>query len=335
MQAEFKDCASVVIRFIHQSRHQLTIAVCWFTHPLIFEALESALRRGVKVRLALDHDQVNFNPKGLDFIGLEQQGVTIIAFTGPGLLHYKFAVADHAKVLNGSFNWTRTDQLDCLSIVDDARLAEQFETAFNSIQTQCKPLEQLRHTPARQVSFNMMYRPMAWTSHDLRKCIIAGAKSWVVVIADVSLWQNTLETQRHTLILPQKMPISALGSTWDADIFAQWLLRQNAPKSTLTVLHRYCIRIQKGDILIAALPNGTLLGVGVAASDPEWNDRDQYSRFVQWIACTRTDVVIELKPKIVVQSYKGSAMAVSAALDVRSAAFDNRSELIDLRSELT
>jgi uncharacterized protein (DUF3084 family) len=74
------------------------------------------------------------------------------------------------------------------------------------------------------------------------------------------------------------------------------------------------------------------LGVGVAASDPEWNDRDQCSRFVQWVACTRTDVVIELKPKIVVQSYKGSAMAVSAALDNRLASLDNRSASLDNRS---
>jgi hypothetical protein len=54
---------------------------------------------------------------------------------------------------------------------------------------------------------------------------------------------------------------------------------------------------------------------------------------VQWFACTRTDVVIELKPKIVVQSYKGSAMAVSASLDSRSASLDVHSAMIDLRRE--
>ncbi len=130
MTSFFGKCAPTVVHFIRSANIDLAIAVCWFTHPDIFKALLGAAQRGVRIRLAINYDQVNFNAAGLDFAQLERTGATVLAFGGEVLLHAKFAVADGQKVLTGSFNWTRTDNLDCITVLENYATAAQFDAAF-------------------------------------------------------------------------------------------------------------------------------------------------------------------------------------------------------------
>lgn len=124
--ATFQNCDQTVISFFDTAQNSLLVGMCWFTHPVIFQSVQRACARKVSVKIMLDYDHINFQPRGLDFGALEKAGAIVMGFTGPGLLHYKFAIADGCRVLSGSYNWTRTEQYDHLAVVLDADLAAQF-----------------------------------------------------------------------------------------------------------------------------------------------------------------------------------------------------------------
>lgn len=56
----FSQCDSAVISFVRSARKRLCIAVCWFTHPDIYQALKERIHAGVELTLLLNFDQVNF-----------------------------------------------------------------------------------------------------------------------------------------------------------------------------------------------------------------------------------------------------------------------------------
>jgi hypothetical protein len=316
----FQNCAATTIAFIDSARSSLSVAICWFTHPAIFNAVRDACSRNVRVKIVLDYDHINFHPRGLDFTALEKAGATVLGYTGPGLLHYKFAVADSCCLLTGSYNWTRAEQCDHLTIIQDPALAAQFSTALAEITAQCQPLAQLRNIPPRQISFSQLYRPTLWSIHDLRKGVVSGAKTWLVVSKTGQEWQRWTSTQRHCL--PVKCSVSPWVSAevWDEQSFRRWLLIPSIRPATRQLLTRYCLRVQQGDILIALTPTGALLGAGIVGAAPEILAEmpEVISRFVQWLMLKESPDENALKfPNLKggITRYKGSALELIAAME--------------------
>ncbi len=318
--ASFENCSESVIAFIEASKSTLIAGICWFTHPLIFQALQKAIASKVQVKLLLDYDHINFQPRGLEFLALEKAGATIMAYAGPGLLHHKFAVADGCRVLTGSYNWTRAAQRDHVVIVHDMELARHFALAFEEMASRCQSLAQLRDILPRQLSFSQLYRPALWSLHDLRRHVVSGAKTWLVDAKTPQEWSRWLKQQRHSL------PLKHLASNWpctdiiDVPNLHHWLSATNLRPATRALLMRYGLRLRVGDVLVAVTAAGTLLGAGIVGSDAEIlaDNPEQVSRFVQWLELKDATAELIVKQPALrsgIRRYSGSALELIATME--------------------
>src|SRR5579864_787220 len=95
-----------IIKRINTSRSFIDLAMYSLTSGDIAEALASASRRGVKIRVI--RDSIQSENKNDENAYLEQNGIQvgIRSGKGRGIMHDKFAVFDGKEIFTGSYNWT-------------------------------------------------------------------------------------------------------------------------------------------------------------------------------------------------------------------------------------
>ena len=116
-----------------------------FTDKEIAIPLVKVHERGVKVRLYLDKDQVDYKYSQSRF--LVQKGIKTRISTNNYIMHNKFAIIDNRLLLNGSYNWTfsannRNDEN--LMVIDDPEIIEIFQNQFINLWTNKFSLERTR-----------------------------------------------------------------------------------------------------------------------------------------------------------------------------------------------
>ena len=119
--------ASVIVKTIDASQHEVLVQAYGFTHNGIAQALVRAHRRGVNVRVLLDQRSQATNQYVMGVlteahIALRQDGKHAIA-------HNKVMVIDQNLVITGSFNFTNaaaTRNAENLLILRSEALAEQY-----------------------------------------------------------------------------------------------------------------------------------------------------------------------------------------------------------------
>ncbi|UOQ73016.1 phospholipase D-like domain-containing protein [Hymenobacter cellulosilyticus] len=128
------ECVDAIRQFISHAAHQLDVCVFTISDDRITDALLSAHRRGVGIRLITDNDKL-FD-KGSDIRKLHASGLQIRIDQTTDHMHHKFALADQRLVLTGSYNWTRsaaTVNLENLLITDDATAVGRYTTEFDRL----------------------------------------------------------------------------------------------------------------------------------------------------------------------------------------------------------
>jgi mitochondrial cardiolipin hydrolase len=96
-----------LLAILASARRTLDIAVFSLTCDEIASVLLDVHRRGVRVRLIIDDEQIA--SAGSDAASLRAAGVPVRHDGNrKNLMHHKFAVVDGSVVLTGSFNWTRS-----------------------------------------------------------------------------------------------------------------------------------------------------------------------------------------------------------------------------------
>ena len=120
-----------IIKNINQAEAFINIAMYIFTDREIAIPLVKARERGVKVRLYLDQDQVEYQYSQSRF--LVQKGIRTRISTNNYIMHNKFAIIDNRILLTGSYNWTfsannRNDEN--LMVTDDPEIIEIFQNQF-------------------------------------------------------------------------------------------------------------------------------------------------------------------------------------------------------------
>ena len=125
-----------IIKNINQAEAFINIAMYIFTDREIALPLVKAHERGVKVRLYLDKDQVDYQYSQSRF--LVQKGIKTRISTNNYIMHNKFAIIDNRLLLTGSYNWTfsannRNDEN--LMVIDDPELIEIFQNQFINLWT--------------------------------------------------------------------------------------------------------------------------------------------------------------------------------------------------------
>lgn len=125
-----------IIKNINQAEAFINIAMYIFTDKEIALPLIKARERGVKVRLYLDKDQVDYKYSQSRF--LVQKGINTRISSNNYIMHHKFAIIDNRLLLTGSYNWTfsannRNDEN--LMVIDDPEIIEIFQNQFVNLWT--------------------------------------------------------------------------------------------------------------------------------------------------------------------------------------------------------
>lgn len=313
--ATFENCALTVVEFIDTARQTIEAGACWFTHPEIYGACLRACKRGVALKIVVNFDNVNFQPRGLDFGALEKAGAQIFAYPGPGLLHHKFAVADKNRVITGSYNWTRAEQLDHLALIEDPALAAQFSQALSAMAGKSLPLAGLAGKSPQQVSFQQLYKPVFWSLGTLRRQAVAGGKIWLTLVKTELEWRRWLTYQKHFMQLALNLEQPPATVIQDKRAFRIWMEAKALRPGARNALMRYCFRLKEGDILLALAPSATLWGCGIVGGGPEWTNakRLEISRYVQWLAMKTPfapEALKSLSGRYGIKIYRGSALAL-------------------------
>ena len=131
-----------IIKNVNQAESFINIAMYIFTDREIALPLAKAQERGVKVRLYLDQDQVDYKYSQSRF--LVQKGIKTRISTNNYIMHNKFAIIDNRLLLTGSYNWTfsannRNDEN--LMVIDDPEIIKIFQNQFVNLWTNKFSLE--------------------------------------------------------------------------------------------------------------------------------------------------------------------------------------------------
>jgi mitochondrial cardiolipin hydrolase len=135
-------CRQRIVSRFAACRRTADVCVFTVTDDRISKAILDAHARGVRVRIITDNEKQH--DAGSDVARLRAAGIAVkvdnmteAAEPGTnGHMHHKFAVFDGARVLNGSYNWTRgAGDLNFENVVDsaDAVLVKAFAAEFERL----------------------------------------------------------------------------------------------------------------------------------------------------------------------------------------------------------
>jgi phosphatidylserine/phosphatidylglycerophosphate/cardiolipin synthase-like enzyme len=110
----------------------------------VLGAFQSAVKRGVAVRLMFNQDHAKEIPEppppdiDWDFVNqLKAAGVQVKPVPGvPDLMHHKYVVRDGASVLTGSTNWTNdswTREENCMFMLESSEVAGDYTSNFEEL----------------------------------------------------------------------------------------------------------------------------------------------------------------------------------------------------------
>ena len=126
-----EDCAKYLQGLISSSRRTIDVCVFTITDDRITRSLVEAHRRNVEVRVISDDEKSS--DAGSDIQHLKQSGIAIKTDRNPNHMHHKFALFDGQRLLNGSYNWTRSASLrneENFVVTNDRKLVREFNSHF-------------------------------------------------------------------------------------------------------------------------------------------------------------------------------------------------------------
>ncbi|WP_415881457.1 phospholipase D-like domain-containing protein [Neptuniibacter sp. SY11_33] len=130
------DCRSLIQQEIKRSQKSIDICVFTITDQPLRDAILAAHKRGIKVRILTDQDKANDLGSDIDY--LMHKGVDVLLDTSPWHMHHKFALFDGVRLLNGSFNWTRSASdrnQENLTLTDNQEIVSAFAAEFEALWT--------------------------------------------------------------------------------------------------------------------------------------------------------------------------------------------------------
>jgi len=135
-----------------QALGSATDAVCvqayTFTSAPIAKALVDAHRRGVKVRVILDHSQRTEKYSEADF--LRHSGIPTLIDAQHPIAHDKIMIIDGGVVITGSFNFTRAAEehnAENLLVINDPVLARAYLENWRVHEQHSEPYERASARP--------------------------------------------------------------------------------------------------------------------------------------------------------------------------------------------
>lgn len=129
-----EECLRTIRELIARSKETLDICVFTITDDRITDAILTAHRRGVEIRVLTD-DEKSMD-RGSDVLTMQREGIALRMDAAEDHMHHKFAIFDDEIVLTGSYNWTRSAAMhnqENLIVSNDADLVESFCDEFDRL----------------------------------------------------------------------------------------------------------------------------------------------------------------------------------------------------------
>ena len=121
----------LILDVIDGAKQTIRMATYSFTEPQIAKALLSAKKRGVNVAVVVDKDHNGRKPDRPSAAGfLSENGVSVFMTDYYKIQHNKFIVADGVVVQTGSFNYSRSAEMDNAENVLVLRQCPQMGEAY-------------------------------------------------------------------------------------------------------------------------------------------------------------------------------------------------------------
>lgn len=133
-------CWTRIAGLLRTSRQKIDICVFTVTDNRITREILETHRRGVEIRVITDNDKSN--DQGSDIGRLAESGLRVRVDRTSNHMHHKFALFDNARLLTGSYNWTRSAadyNEENLIVTSDPRLVGPFQREFDRLWNICDP----------------------------------------------------------------------------------------------------------------------------------------------------------------------------------------------------
>ncbi len=134
-------CITGIIEQLKLAKNSIDICVFTISDDNITKHIVAAHQRGVAVRVISDNEKMY--DKGSDVQYLADKGLAVKIDRSPYHMHHKFAIFDNLRMINGSFNWTRSASHyneEDITLTDDQRFIEPFRRRFEELWQRCSYL---------------------------------------------------------------------------------------------------------------------------------------------------------------------------------------------------
>lgn len=127
-------CLHAIQRQLRAARRSLDLCVFTLSDHRITADILAARARGVTVRMLTDNEKEG--DAGSDVGRVRSAGVEVVVDRTSAHMHHKFAIVDGERLLNGSYNWTRSAcdfNEENLIVTNDPALVERFTAQFERL----------------------------------------------------------------------------------------------------------------------------------------------------------------------------------------------------------
>ena len=120
-------CTEAVVTELANAKQSVLVQAYSFTSAPIAKALVDAHKRGVKIQVILDKSQRTEKYSSADFVA--HAGIETFIDAKHAIAHNKIMIIDCARVITGSFNFTKAaeeNNAENLLVLEDAKLAAEY-----------------------------------------------------------------------------------------------------------------------------------------------------------------------------------------------------------------
>ena len=127
-------CRQAIAEHFAAARSTVDVCVFTITDDRISDAIRSAARRGVTIRIVTDNEKAG--DFGSDIDALRRAGIPVAIDTSPAHMHHKFVIFDQKTLLTGSYNWTRSafqENQENLIALSEPDMIAAFQRVFDEL----------------------------------------------------------------------------------------------------------------------------------------------------------------------------------------------------------
>jgi phosphatidylserine/phosphatidylglycerophosphate/cardiolipin synthase-like enzyme len=138
------DIREIVIKNLKSAKSDLKICMFTISDDPIANTIYDCFDRGIQVRIITDDGKI-FD-KGSDIMPLLKKGINVRIDSEKSLMHHKFVIIDHLKLLTGSYNWTKTGadvNNENMLVTTNNKIVRAYKKEFQRLWQEMSPLTKI------------------------------------------------------------------------------------------------------------------------------------------------------------------------------------------------